>query len=799
MSVPHSRIRPPVSLSWPSWGNSFLAQHLLLPISGLVILTILLMGAGGDQWLADQLYRWQGGQWLLRDNLWTQQLLHQGGKNVSVLCAVLLLLTWLWACFQPQWQPWRRPLLYVFLVLGLSTGLVSLLKFLTDMDCPWHLQRYGGEHAWIGFFTVRPEEYGSVACFPSGHASAGYGWIGLYFFARHSAPKWRWWALGAVLGIGIVFGVAQQLRGAHFLSHDLWTLGISWSVAVVLYRSMFSQAAAAPVSIHALVVARGQRFWAWLRDWRPLLSTERLIIITSLFFALICNGLFWQQSLSTQPGSVRFVLSLLLLLSGVHALLLGFFVWRWNAKWLLSILFVATAFACFYMNRFNVYLDTDMLRNVLATDIHEASELFTLSLLPSLLGYAVLPIALLWRVRLQPYPPLRMLRRRIIFLVVTLVITLAGALLSFQNISALLRNHREVRYLATPANYMVALYKNLAGSPTLRNQPKVPIGTDARALPRAPDSRPRLLVIVVGETARAQNWGLNGYARQTTPQLAALDVINFPDAQACGSNTEVSVPCMFSPQGRRHYNEKQIRHQQSLLHVLEYAGIGTLWRDNQSGCKGVCEGLPLHRLHEAKVTELCDNGRCLDEILLHELPQHVRSQPGDRVVVLHQLGNHGPAYFLRHTAEFRQFTPTCDTPDLGHCSREQIINSYDNALLYTDHFLAQTIATLNTLDDYDSAMIYMSDHGESLGEKGLYLHGVPYAIAPREQLHIPMVMWFSDEFAANRGVNKACLRERANTQHYSHDYLFSSVLGLMQVETEVYTPEYDLFNGCVKS
>ena len=534
---------------------------------------------------------------------------------------------------------------------------------------------------------------------------------------------------------------------------------------------------------------------ARLRRWRAEISTEALILLASAFFALVCNGLFWRNAMATNPGSVLFALSLFALLMGVHALLLGLLVWRWNAKVLLTVLFVTTAFATHYMNSFNVYLDADMLRNVLATDHKESSELMTPALLLPLLVYALVPCVLLWRLRLRRRSWGRALLWRLLFLVGVVVVSGAGTLASFQNVSALMRNHREVRYLATPANYLIALKQNLISSNPIKNKPKLPLGTDARTTPRAADSKPRLLVLVVGETVRAQNWGLNGYARQTTPELAKAGVINFPDMHACGTSTEVSLPCMFSPFGRHDYDAKKIRAHQSLLHVLEHAGIPTLWRDNQSGCKGVCEGLEIQRLDDATKPGLCADGRCMDEILLDDLAAQVRAKPGDRVVVLHQLGNHGPSYFQRYPAQFRQFVPTCDTPDLGKCRRGQIVNSYDNAIRYTDHFLAQTIAALRGMDDYDSAMIYLSDHGESLGEKGLYLHGMPYAIAPDEQTRVPMVMWFSPQFAANRGLDLQCVRERAR-RRADHDNLFPSVLGLMQVTTSVYERERDVFAGC---
>ena len=532
-----------------------------------------------------------------------------------------------------------------------------------------------------------------------------------------------------------------------------------------------------------------------LRSWRPQWSTETLITLTSLFFALACNGLFWHSAMATHPGSLRFAASLLLFLVGAHCLLMGLLVWRWNAKVVVGMLLVGTALAAHYMGSYHIYLDADMLRNVLATDHKESGELMTAALLPPLLLLAVLPMLLLWRVQLVKRSWARALLWRGGFLLLSALVALGGAMLSFQEMSALMRNQREVRYLATPGNFLLGLPKALRGDNPIQRAPKLPIGTDAKATARAAGSRPRLLVIVMGETARAQNWGLNGYPRQTTPQLAQAGVINFPDMHACGSSTEVSLPCLFSPYGRHDYDEKKIRAHQSLLHVLDRAGIGTLWRDNQSGCKGVCEGLPVQALDDAKHPQLCANGRCMDEILIDDLATQVRARPGDRVVVLHQLGNHGPSYFERYPARFHRFTPTCDTPDLGKCSREQITNSYDNALLYTDQLLARTIGTLQGMDDYDTAMIYLSDHGESLGEKGLFLHGMPYAIAPQEQTRVPMTMWFSPAFAANRGLNLACVRQRAG-QYTDHDNLFPSVLGLMQVKTSIYERDRDLFAGC---
>jgi lipid A ethanolaminephosphotransferase len=253
---------------------------------------------------------------------------------------------------------------------------------------------------------------------------------------------------------------------------------------------------------------------------------------------------------------------------------------------------------------------------------------------------------------------------------------------------------------------------------------------------------------------------------------------------------------MFSRIGRRDYDETRIRGEESLLHVLNHAGFDVQWRDNQSGCKGICAGLPSLNLAKSNDVLLCDGQECLDEILLQGLDTEVASGQGNRVIVLHQMGSHGPAYHRRSPPAFQQFKPTCDTSELRKCTTQQVINSYDNSLLYTDHVLAQTIAFLKSQSErYDTAMIYVSDHGESLGENNLFLHGMPYAIAPKEQTHVPMVMWLSDAYASSRSIDLSCLRSRAG-QHASHDDLFHTVLGMLDVQTTVYEPALDVLRTC---
>jgi lipid A ethanolaminephosphotransferase len=556
-----------------------------------------------------------------------------------------------------------------------------------------------------------------------------------------------------------------------------------------------SSVATAPVRATAPRWERLRR----LAAMRPRMSVERLALYASVFLTLFCNGAFFHAVATT--GSLHGVrgaataLSLVVMIAALNMLLLCLLLNRWTAKPVLTVLLLVTAVAAHYMSEYTVYLDADMIRNILHTDGKESGELLSLGMLPSLLALGVLPSIAVWRVRLVRRSLGRALMIRSGCVALSVVVALGAALASFQDLSALMRNHKELRHLITPGNYIVSLARVWHHDRAASHTPREPIGRDATVAARMPGAKPRLLVLVVGETVRAQNWGLNGYARQTTPELRRIGPINFSEVTSCGSATEVSVPCMFSPYGRAHYDKDRIEHSESLLHVLDHAGIATLWRDNQTGCKGVCTGLPFESFEHARDPQACTAEGCLDEVMLHGLAEAVAQQPGDMVVVLHQLGSHGPSYFKRYPPRLRRFTPTCDSTDLGDCTREQIVNSYDNSVLYTDDFLARTIRFLAEQPGRDTAMLYVSDHGESLGENGLFLHGVPYAIAPATQTHVPMVAWLSPGFAADRGVDLDCMKRESDAPA-SQDNLFHSVLGLMQVRTSAYDPQLDLFARC---
>jgi lipid A ethanolaminephosphotransferase len=556
------------------------------------------------------------------------------------------------------------------------------------------------------------------------------------------------------------------------------------------------------------------------REGRWLLNSDALALIVSVLWVLTCNLPFWREVLAGRELMLlrtwAYGGALFAGLVALHFVMLGLVLHRRIARPLLALLITATAFAVYYINTFGVYLDPSMLRNVLRTDVKEARDLFTWSMLPHFALYLLLPWFALYKVEVKQRPPLRAFFTRLTWIIVAILMGTGAVLTVFQDFGSLMRNRKELRYLITPANYIYSLGRVAYQDTRTAARPRQVVGADAALGPVWQQrKKPLLVVFMLGETARAANWGLSGYTRQTTPELAAIPgIINFKQVDSCGTNTEVSVPCLFSPGGRRLYDEDTIRGSESLLNVIDRAGLGVFWRDNQSGCKGVCDGVPSEQIVFDPANPLCVGQHCLDEILLQRMDKILgplaaagsasaplnpvaNSVAGrSRFVVMHQLGNHGPAYYQRYPAAFRQYKPTCDTADLSQCSREQVTNTYDNALRYTDHVLARTVDYLKQQSaQYDTALIYVSDHGESLGENGLFLHGLPYSIAPQDQTRVPLVMWFSPGLAASTGLDLACVRARAQ-QPASHDNLFHSVLGLLDVRTTVREPALDLFQAC---
>ena len=537
--------------------------------------------------------------------------------------------------------------------------------------------------------------------------------------------------------------------------------------------------------------------------WRPMLRVESVLLLVIAWLVALMNGPWWSAAGAgrdwSNPASWLFIACMFLALVALHFVLLAPFASRWTVRPLLSLVVVASAAAAYYIRTYAVIMDPAMIRNVLETDVHEARELLSWSMLGWVLLLSSVPLAFIWWVRLTRRPWPRALGLRAATVVGALVVAFLAVLPVNRDLTSMMRNHRELRYLVTPGNFLYGLATNSAHGVRDAQAPREAVGSDARLIRVAyTPNRLRVFVLVIGETARAANFSLLGYARPTTPELAKLDVTAFRNVTSCGTSTEVSVPCLFSEWGRADYDERRIRNSEGLLDVLARAGYAVKWLDNQSGCKGVCQGkgVAYEKLGRELAPDLCHADECYDGILVRALQTELADLRHDTVIVLHMMGNHGPAYFRRYPPEFRRFTPDCATAELRDCSREQVVNAYDNAIAYTDHVLAGVVNTLKAHEgSLDGAMLYVSDHGESLGEGGLYLHGLPYSIAPSTQTHVPMITWLSHGFSTDEGVSAHCVGARANDE-LSHDNVFHSVLGILDVQTAAYRSERDLFADC---
>ena len=532
------------------------------------------------------------------------------------------------------------------------------------------------------------------------------------------------------------------------------------------------------------------------------LPAALLVAGASAWMATAGNAALWRelQGLGVPAAQGGWLLTLTLagMLAAALFALLSLFTWRRVLKPAIVLLLLATAAGAHFMWTYHVVIDGAMATNTLQTDWHEAHALLTPRLVAVLLLGAVLPSSLVWRVGIAHRPWKQQALRNLAGLVAGMTVLALLILLSFQPLASTMRNHPQLRYLLNPLNQLWALGQAAAGS--RRHQgPVAPLGRDAR-LGAGASTRPRLLVLVLGETGRSGNFGLNGYARNTTPELARAGAVSFGNAWACGTSTAASVPCMFSHLGRDGFLARK-RDSENLLDVLRHAGLAVLWIDNQpGGCKGVCDRVPHVNTAGLADPQLCPEGECRDEILLQGLDERLASLPAAQrakgvVLVLHQMGSHGPAYARRTPPAFKQFMPECTSSHLPDCSAEQLRNAYDNTIAYTDHVLGSTIAWLRGRGDFDGALLHVADHGESLGENNLYLHGLPYAIAPDVQKHVPWVTWLSPGFEQDSGLAMDCLRAKAGAR-ITHDHLFHSVLGLMQVTTSAYRPELDAYLAC---
>ncbi|NGZ15017.1 phosphoethanolamine--lipid A transferase [Vibrio aestuarianus] len=535
------------------------------------------------------------------------------------------------------------------------------------------------------------------------------------------------------------------------------------------------------------------------------LSYVGISFCLALYFVVIVNLPVYSalsDVLSKLDGvKIGFVISIPIFFLATFNFLFNLFSWPWLTKPFFALLILLSAAVSYAGFNYGTLFDSDMIANIVETDSSEANSYFSLYSLVWMIGMGIIPTLLLIITPIQKNKSFfNLILRKLTSMAISLVVIGTVAMMYYQDYASVGRNNSYLRQLIIPTQLVYSIgkyvHRTYLATPIIYRE----IGLDAKQMPQALSAatdKPTLVVFVLGETARSQNYQLNGYNRPTNSYTKALDVISFQDVSSCGTATAVSVPCMFSSFTRDNYSRQAADNQDNFLDILKRAQVGLFWIENDGGDKNVAKNIDKIEIDRSRVDELCNGQTCYDMAMLENFEKNIDKMQGNRMLLMHLIGSHGPTYFQRYPQDKKVFQPDCPRADIENCTVDQIINTYDNTILYTDYVIAQTIEKLKTLEDkYNTALIYISDHGESLGENGLFLHGMPYGLAPAYQTQVPMMFWTSPGFEREKSLNTTCLRNNAQQKTYSQDNLFHSMLGIMDITTEVYNPHMDLFANC---
>lgn len=542
-----------------------------------------------------------------------------------------------------------------------------------------------------------------------------------------------------------------------------------------------------------------------IRDKIKPISLSQFNLLLAIWLGAILNFAFFQkiQSLTPYQGpkAYLFLMATVLVIVAAYNLIFQLIQWKWNAKIFASIFLVVGGFTAYFVNSLGVVISPEQIQNMMQTDAREVGDLLSLQFVLWTAAFVVFPLLFISLVRIKTESLPRKIIKKLLNGVASLLLVGGLLFLFYVDYAAIFREHRDLKGMISPQNAIASTLSYYHKSAPKKNLPLIQYGEDAHLLqPVNEQAKPKLMVLVVGETARAESFSLNGYVKNTNPELSKLDIINFSQVSSCGTATAVSVPCMFSGMPREDYDEQLASHREGLLDIAQRAGYKVTWMDNNSGCKGACDRVEQYQIPQQLKDKWCaKDGDCYDEILVDSLKSYLAAIPETdktpRLIVLHQMGSHGPAYYQRSKAPFQPFKPSCDSNAIQGCSRTELLNSYDNSIVYTDHVLSSLIQVLKGSTAYQTGFWYLSDHGESTGEHGLYLHGSPYAIAPTQQTHVPMLMWFSPEWTAQNSAQITCLAQQ-KSKELSQDNLFPSLLSLLDVKTQTIDEQKNMLQHC---
>ena len=440
------------------------------------------------------------------------------------------------------------------------------------------------------------------------------------------------------------------------------------------------------------------------------------------------------------------------------------YVSKYVGKFLMILFFLINAVAIYFVNTYSVIVDESMVGNVFNTQYSEASSFFSFKFVLYFIFLGILPSVLIFKIKLIKEPLKHFLRNVGFSLLFLLILVFVNAM----NWLWIDKNSKTLGGLAMPWSYTVntILYFKHQHK---QNEKEI-------LLPDAviKDNKKSVMVLVIGESARSQNFSLYGYSKNTNPLLSKTPNVFHFNANSCATYTTAGVKCILE-----HENSSDLY--EILPNYLYRNKVEVIWRTTNWGEP------PVHIKNYQKTEDLkplCKDGNCdYDEILLSGLKEQILASKNNKVlVVLHTSTSHGPTYSKKYPAKFEHFSPVCNSVELGNCSQKELINAYDNTIVYTDYLLHRIIKDLESLSGYESSMIFVSDHGESLGEKNLYMHGLPMSLAPQEQYKIPFIVWVSE--------NSKDLKPNKDV---SQNHVFHSVLHFLGIQSPVYNEEMNIF------
>lgn len=490
-----------------------------------------------------------------------------------------------------------------------------------------------------------------------------------------------------------------------------------------------------------------------------ILSAFNFIFFHYPFYVFVFQNLEYN---SFGGGLTIFSLMILMLVANAFAFYLILFLLRKIGKIILGLSFILNAISVYFIITYNVIIDGNMIGNVLNTNYEEASSFFSFKMIIYLFFLGILPCIYIFKAKID-YPVIKQ------FLSVSGGSIIFMLVMVFANGSNWLwidKNSKQLGGLAMPWSYSVntAIYHIQQFN---RNKKEI-ILPDAQIM----DNQKSIVVLVIGESARSQNFSLYGYNKNTNPLLSQVENLYHYPSQSCATYTTAGVKCILE-----HENTGDLY--EILPNYLYRNGADVIWRTTNSGEP------PIHiekYQNREYLQQYCQENCEYDEVLLAGLKEEITASDKDKIfVILHTGTSHGPTYNLKYPSHFEHFSPVCTSVELANCTSEELINAYDNTIVYTDYILAKLIDNLKELDGYQKTMLYVSDHGESLGERNLYMHGLPMNLAPREQYEIPFIIWTDGA------------RNLKNLDNLSQHNVFHSILNLLSIQSPIYKEEMNIF------